>query len=106
MVGLVLRVADVVGGGGGVYPQSSHRRRLRALLDLRGGAQLNSNPKFRPPRSDVCRDRTAASRRRHREGPVRVLRTRHSRSSCPVGIPIDPIPARVPETPYSLYFLG
>src|SRR6202158_2399687 len=105
MVGMVLRVADVVGGGSGVYPLSSDRHRLRVLLNLRGGAQFQPRPKFRPQRSVVCRDRLAARRRRHREGPVRILRAPHLQTSCHVAIPIHTLPARVPEIPYSLLFL-
>ena len=50
MVGVALRVADVMGGGGGVYPQSSHADRICILLDLRGGAQYPAHRQFQPGR--------------------------------------------------------
>src|ERR1035441_2113949 len=56
---------------------------------MRGGAQRQSNRKFRPDRSSICRDRFAAGRRCCCEDPVRFLRPGHSRSSCPVGIPTN-----------------
>jgi hypothetical protein len=73
MVGRVLRRADVVGGGGGVYPQSPYADRIRFLLDLRGGAQRQPHFKFQPGCSGIYRDRSAARRRHRREGPIRFL---------------------------------
>jgi hypothetical protein len=70
MVGVVLRLADVMGGGGGVYPQSSHADGIYNLLDLRGGAQHPAHRQFQSGRSGTYRDQPAARRRCHREGPV------------------------------------
>lgn len=70
MVGMVLRLADVMGGVGGVYPPSSHADRIRILLDLRGGAQYATHRQFEPGRSGIYRDQPAARRRCRREGPV------------------------------------
>jgi hypothetical protein len=46
MVGMVLRLADGMGGVGGVYPPSSYADRIRILLDLRGGAQYATDRQF------------------------------------------------------------
>jgi hypothetical protein len=73
MFGMVLRLADVMGGGGGIYPQSSHADRICILLNLRGGAQYPAHRQFQPGRSGICRDQPAARRRRRREGSVRFL---------------------------------
>ena len=68
MVGMVLRLADVMGVGG-VYPPSSYADRIRFLLDLRG-AQYATDRQFQPGRSGIYRDQPAARRRCRREGPV------------------------------------
>ena len=49
MVGMVLRLADVMGGVGGIYPPyppPSYTNRIRILLDLRGGAQYATDRQF------------------------------------------------------------
>jgi hypothetical protein len=71
MVGVVLRIADDVGGGGRVHPLSSHPDRCGILLDLRGGPQFEPHTEFDTRPTPVFHGRRAARRKSSRETLVR-----------------------------------
>jgi hypothetical protein len=90
MFGVALSVLDVVDGSRGVYPQSSHPERVRPIpcsicvVAHRVSPTVSSSPAAPVFAAIWLREEDVIAKT-----PVRFFRTRHSRSSCPAGIPQD-----------------